>query len=98
MGAVEDSDSRGDEPYIFPDDKPRQGDLDGDGEVYILLMNDDGSPKTWKLRGADNLERNTIWAPSNYASRLRRTKRKNGDPNGVPPLPLPIKILALRGE
>lgn len=97
MSATDD-DNRGEPPFIFPDERPNRSDCDSDGDLYHLEMNDDGSPKSWNHSSAGSLEHNTIWSPGDLATRQANAKKKGGTPNGAPPLPPAIKILALRGE
>ena len=95
MSATDDG-NRGEEPYIFPDERPEPADCDGDGDLYVLHLSEDGSPESWKFGNASRLKHNTIWAPGNHGRRVERSRA--GNANGEPSLPLPIKILALRGE
>ena len=90
-------DDRGESPFIFPDEKPNRSDCDSDGHLYHLELNDDGSPKEWTHRSASGLDHNSIWSPGDLATR-QANARNGGGPNGSPPLPPAIKILALRGE
>lgn len=53
------SEDRGDPPFVFPDEKPRPGDIDADGDVIGYV----DATKGWEYKKAKKLEHNDIWHP-----------------------------------